>query len=238
MSKREKIMLAIVCVIILAFACVGRAQSGKIFNTPATTISSTQIITQTSETEKSENAVVSTTAEDSTKSTAKTTTTSNDKTTASSTAKATSSTTAKATEKQTSSKPSTTKKKQTATQAENCCYITVECKSVLKKMDKLKEGHEEFVPSNGIIISKTKCAFEDGDSVYDVLKKVCKNKGVKLTSRNTTYGVYVSGINNLDEFDCGKQSGWVYTVNGSSPAYSCGKYTVKEKNEIVFKYVC
>ena len=233
MKKQLLTVLALILLFSALFGCSNAlpTETAKTTSAPAASSVSTESSTEKT-TAKITSNVSTSTNKSSTSSTTKATTA---KTT--STIKATS-TTAKTTAKQTTAKPSTTKKKQTATQAESCCYITVECKSVLKKMDKLKEGHEEFVPSNGIIISKTKCAFEDSDSVYDVLEKVCKNKGVKLTSRNTTYGVYVSGINNLDEFDCGKQSGWVYTVNGSSPAYSCGKYTVKEKNEIVFKYVC
>ena len=155
-------------------------------------------------------------------------------------ASATSKTATSTTKKTTSAKTTalTTKKKQTHTQVDAFCYLTVECKSLLNKMDDLKEGHEDFVPKNGIIINKTKCTLKKGETVYDILERVCKNKSVKLTSRDTIYGVYVCGINNLDEFDCGSQSGWVYTVNEKSPTVSCGKYTVSFGDTIVFKYVC
>jgi hypothetical protein len=132
---------------------------------------------------------------------------------------------------------STTKKKTTA-KAQSTCYITIECKSILDNMDKLKEGHEDYVPSNGIILKKTKCTFKNGASVWDILEKVCNDNGIKADTKGTDKEVYVSGINNLDEFDCGKQSGWLYSVNGKFPSFSCGKYTVSNGDEIVFKYVC
>ncbi len=36
---------------------------------------------------------------------------------------------------------------------------------------------------------------------------------------------YVEGIGNLYEFDCGKESGWMYKVNGRFPNYGCSSYT-------------
>ncbi len=135
-------------------------------------------------------------------------------------------------------KKSKEKKKEKQTKAENACYITIDCSSILSKTDNLKEGHEDFVPQNGIILKKTKCIFNDGDSVFNILEKVCSENGIRLSARDTVYGIYVVGINNLDEFDCGTASGWVYTVNGKSPSYTCGKYKVSVGDEIVFKYVC
>ena len=155
------------------------------------------------------------------------------KATTTTTTTATAATTAKTTKKAAASTA-----KNNTTKALPCCYITIECKSILDNTDKLKEGHEDYVPSNGIILKKTKCTFKNGASVWDILQEVCSNNSVKLTTKNTTFGTYVSGINNLDEFDCGKQSGWVYTVNGKSPPVSCSKYTVSDGDTIVFKYIC
>ena len=35
---------------------------------------------------------------------------------------------------------------------------------------------------------------------------------------------YVEGINQLYEFDCGKNSGWMYSVNGEYPNYGASSY--------------
>lgn len=173
--------------------------------------------------------------------------------TATTTTQATTSTTvAETTTKETTAKPSTTKtqtttkkKKVTATKVKKkkktdtvTCTVTVECKSILDHMDELKEGHEEFVPSDGYIIKNYTYKAKAGYTAYDALKSACKNNDIKLTAQKTSYGVYISGINNLDEFDCGKQSGWMYSVNGIMPNTTCGNVTVDDGDSIVFTYVC
>ena len=49
---------------------------------------------------------------------------------------------------------------------------------------------------------------------------------------------YVSGINNLYEFDCGKDSGWMYCVNGWYPNYGCSKYTLEDGDTVEWRYTC
>ena len=173
--------------------------------------------------------------------------------TATTTTQATTSTTvAETTTKETTAKPSTTKtqtttkkKKVTATKVKKkkkidkvTCTVTVECKSILDHMDELKEGHEEFVPSDGYIIKNYTYKAKAGYTAYDALKSACNSNDIKLTAQKTSYGIYVSGINNLDEFDCGKQSGWMYSVNGIMPNTTCGNVTVDDGDSIVFTYVC
>ena len=173
--------------------------------------------------------------------------------TATTTTQATTSTTvAETTTKKTTAKPSTTKtqtttkkKKITTTKVKKkkktdtvTCTVTVECKSILDHMDDLKEGHEEFVPSDGYIIKNYTYKAKAGYTAYDALKSACNNNDIKLTAQKTSYGVYISGINNLDEFDCGKQSGWMYSVNGIMPNTTCGNVTVDDGDSIVFTYVC
>lgn len=173
--------------------------------------------------------------------------------TATTTTQATTSTTvAETTAKETTAKPSTTKtqtttkkKKITTTKVKKkkktdtvTCTVTVECKSILNHMDDLKEGHEEFVPSDGYIIKNYTYKAKAGYTAYDALKSACNNNDIKLTAQKTSYGVYISGINNLDEFDCGKQSGWMYSVNGIMPNTTCGNVTVDDGDSIVFTYVC
>lgn len=172
----------------------------------------------------------------------------------------TSTTVAETTTKETTAKPSTTKtqtttkattetttkkKKDTATKVKKkkktdtvTCTVTVECKSILDHMDDLKEGHEEFVPDDGYIIKDYTYKAKKGYTAYDALKNACKKSDIKLTAKSTSYGIYISGINNLDEFDCGKQSGWMYSVNGIMPNTTCGNVSVDDGDSIVFTYVC
>ena len=181
--------------------------------------------------------------------------------TATTTTQATTSTTvAETTTKKATAKPSTTKtqtttkattetttkkKKVTATKVKKkkktdavTCTVTVECKSILDHMDNLKEGHEEFVPDDGYIIKDYTYKAKKAYTAYDALKGACKKSDIKLTAKSTSYGIYISGINNLDEFDCGKQSGWMYSVNGIMPNTTCGNVSVDDGDSIVFTYVC
>ena len=143
----------------------------------------------------------------------------------------------KTTEKLTTSK-ATTKKNEPTVKDEISCTLNVECKSILNNMDKLKDGHSEYVPANGYIIKGYKYTAKSGFTAYDALKKACEDNGIKLTAKSSMYGTYVSGINNIDEFDCGSQSGWMYSINGNRPNVSASSQRVTDGDEITFEYVC
>ena len=78
------------------------------------------------------------------------------------------------------------------------------------------------------------------DTVFDVLKDACNQAGIQMSSKYTPlYGsYYVEGINQLYEFDCGQNSGWMYSVNGWFPNYGCSSYTVEDGDNIEWKYTC
>ena len=141
------------------------------------------------------------------------------------------------TRKQTTQKH-TTKRHTTSQSKTVTCTITVECKNIHKHMSQLKSGHERYVPNDGYIIHAESHTVDRGSTAYDVLKLACNAHGIRLTARNTSYGVYVVGINNLDEKDCGGVSGWMYKVNGTAPLTSCGKYKMDSGDNLVFYYVC
>lgn len=146
-----------------------------------------------------------------------------------------SSSAAKTTQKKTTPTTAKTTKKPESTVS--TCTLTIECTAVLDNMSSLKAGHEKYVPDDGYILSNKKMTVSKGDTVYDVLKEACSENGIRLTASNSTFGIYVSGINNIDEKDCGKNSGWTYWVNGNMPMVACGKYTVNNGDEIKFSYV-
>lgn len=141
-------------------------------------------------------------------------------------------------------KPKTTLKKENddkvtqTTSSEINCSITIECKSILDNMDDLKSGHESYVPKNGIMLENYKATLKSKSTVYDLLKKACKDKGITYTARDTMYSVYIVGINNIDEKDCGKDSGWMYSVNGSFPNVSVDSKKLKDGDKVVFTYTC
>jgi len=120
------------------------------------------------------------------------------------------------------------------------CTIRISCSSILDNMDSLKEGKEPYVPSSGTILSSRTVTFNEGDTVFDVLKRVCSSKGIQLEySWSAVYGsYYVEGIGNLYEFDCGPMSGWRFSVNGWYPNYGCSSYTLSDGDSIAWIYYC
>ena len=77
-----------------------------------------------------------------------------------------------------------------------------------------------------------------GDTVFDILVKVTRKKGIHMEYRGSGSNTYIEGINNLYEFDGGSNSGWMYSVNGVYPNYGVGAYKVKSSDVIKFNYTC
>lgn len=130
--------------------------------------------------------------------------------------------------------------KQTAKTDVRSCTIQIRCDTILKNMGNLQAGKEQYVPSNGVILATSTVEFTDGETVFDVLKRVCSYTGIQLEySWTPMYGsYYIEGINHLYEFDCGNESGWMYKVNGWFPNYGCSSYTLKDGDNIVWCYTC
>ncbi len=120
------------------------------------------------------------------------------------------------------------------------CTIEIRCDTILNNMGKLTAGKESYVPADGTILSASKVEFTQGETVFDVLKRVCEITGIQIEYSYTPMyeSYYVEGIHQLYEFDCGSESGWMYKVNGWFPNYGCSGYTVKEGDAIVFCYTC
>lgn len=89
----------------------------------------------------------------------------------------------------------------------------------------------------GTILTGTTVTLEAGDSVYDALMAAANAGGVAVSASGGMYGVYIFGIGGLYEKDCGKTSGWKYTVNGAYPSVSCSGYPLSGGEEICFVYV-
>ena len=136
---------------------------------------------------------------------------------------------------QSTAKPTTTVKS-TTSKKEITCTLTIECTAIWGNKNDLKPGHEKYVPQNGYILSGYTCTVNSGDTVFDILEKACDDNSIILNSRSSGYGVYVAGINNIDEFDCGSQSGWKYKVNGVDANRSSGYYKLTGGENIVFYY--
>ena len=88
----------------------------------------------------------------------------------------------------------------------------------------------------GVILPKTEFQICKGDSVYTVLCEASQKYGIKLITGGYGKSVYVSGIENLCEFDYGDLSGWLYTVNGEGSSQGCGSCELKDGDSVEFLY--
>lgn len=122
----------------------------------------------------------------------------------------------------------------------NICTISIVCDTILDNMESLDKGKEAYVPDNGTILVTSNVEFEEGETVFDVLKRVCEYAGIQLEYSWTPMydNYYVEGINHLYEFDCGNESGWMYKVNGWFPNYGGSAYSLKDGDSIVWCYTC
>ena len=120
------------------------------------------------------------------------------------------------------------------------CTFSIECSTILNNLDMLDPDKLEMVPSGGVILSKTTVTFYEGESVFDVLQRVCKEKGIHMEAAWTPIynSAYVEGIHNLYEFDCGALSGWMYKVNGWYPNYGSSRYQLKDGDVVEWRFTC
>ena len=119
--------------------------------------------------------------------------------------------------------------------------LAIRCDTLAADPSKLKDKSlQDYVPADGVILYLPKVKVKKGETVYDVLDRVCRDKGIHMEAVYTpNYGAdYIEGINYLYEFDAGEQSGWMYKVNGVFPNYGCSDYVLEDGDSIVWAYTC
>ena len=128
----------------------------------------------------------------------------------------------------------------TITDIPHTCTISISCSTILDNMDWLDPEKVELVPEDGWILKPITVTFYEGESVFNVLQRVCKQQKIHMEFENTPMynSAYIEGINNLYEFDCGELSGWMYKVNDWFPNYGCSRYALKEGDVICWVYTC
>lgn len=75
--------------------------------------------------------------------------------------------------------------------------------------------------------------FNEGATVYDALCAL----GLSVNAHGSSYGTYVSAIGGLAEKEHGGTSGWMYSVNGTSPMTACSNYVLSNGDNVVWYYV-
>lgn len=75
--------------------------------------------------------------------------------------------------------------------------------------------------------------FNEGATVYDALCAL----GLSVSAHGSSYGTYVSAIGGLAEKQYGGTSGWMYSVNGTTPMTACSNYVLSNGDNVVWYYV-
>lgn len=124
--------------------------------------------------------------------------------------------------------------------AEYTCTLSISCATILDNMDLCKKEKRELVPEDGWILKPMTVTFYEGESVFNILQRTCKQQKIHMEFENTPIynSAYIEGINNLYEFDVGNTSGWMYKVNGWFPNYGCSRYQLKDGDVIEWVYTC
>ena len=120
------------------------------------------------------------------------------------------------------------------------CTFSIECSTILNNLDMLETEKLEMVPFNGVILNEITVVFYEGESVFDVLQRVCKENKIHMEASWTPMynSAYIEGIHNLYEFDCGALSGWMYRVNGWYPNYGCSRYQLQDGDVVEWRFTC
>ena len=82
-----------------------------------------------------------------------------------------------------------------------------------------------------------------GTTVGEVFKKALGEAGIDYHGYERNYINEIKAPTSLGgywlgEFDNGRKSGWMYTVNGWFPNYGCSSYYLRDGDVIVWCYTC
>ncbi len=120
------------------------------------------------------------------------------------------------------------------------CTLSVNCLTALKNITKLNEEKAAILPPDGIILPETSVTFYEGESAFNILTRELKKNKIHIDFESSPMynTVYIKGISNLYEHDCGELSGWIYKVNGQILSIGCSQYILKDGDIIEFVYTC
>lgn len=123
---------------------------------------------------------------------------------------------------------------------QSTCTIAIECTSVLGRLNDLSPSAAASIPANGVLLAQSTLSIPDGATAFDVLKDACSQAGINLNYSGGAFGaaVYVRTIGGLTEFDCGPQSGWIYSINGQTPFTSSSNYKINPGDSVLWFYSC
>lgn len=114
------------------------------------------------------------------------------------------------------------------------CTLKADASEAAGKIENYDELSKNF--KENMIISEDECAFSDGESAFDILIRLAKDKNIAVSSSSSAYGSYIRSIAGISEFAAGDTSGWLYKVNGESATVAASEYKIKDGDVIEFYY--
>lgn len=90
--------------------------------------------------------------------------------------------------------------------------------------------------NEGDFVAPITVTIQDGDTAFTALKRALEDKSIAIDYSGSGSSTYVKSIGGLAEFDKGKESGWMYSVNGVFPKISAGSYTLKNGDVLRWQY--
>lgn len=105
--------------------------------------------------------------------------------------------------------------------------ISIDCRNAT-------EGGVPGAPGGGWILGKKTVELETGDTVWDVLNRICRDRGIAINKSGSGASIFVKAIGGVASVSA--QSGWMFSVNGVYVMAGAGKVTVSAGDSIRWKY--
>mgnify|MGYP003080143169 CR=1 FL=1 len=65
------------------------------------------------------------------------------------------------------------------------CTVSISCASILEHMELCSEEKRELVPEDGWILKPMTVTFYEGESVFNILQRTCKQQKIHMEFENT-----------------------------------------------------
>jgi hypothetical protein len=118
------------------------------------------------------------------------------------------------------------------------CSVSVNCSNISNNIDKIDRSKRSLVPSDGTIMPRVNVSLPVGATAFDALLAATSQQGVHMeyTGSAAAKTVYIEGIGNIYQFDCGSTSGWLYAINGSYKGVGMSAQTLSDGDAVELKY--
>lgn len=116
--------------------------------------------------------------------------------------------------------------------------ISIRCDNAVAKGLCEQKKWKDILPEDGVILPDTEVEVQEGDTVFDLLCKIRDEEGIQMEYNGGKGTEYIEGIGNLYEFDGGRWSGWMYSVNGEYQNMGCGKCKLADGDVVRWDYTC